>query len=60
MDEQQEKIEETTPEVEETPVYIPRPAWQIWLARLCLVLFWVLSSYTISTWREVTDENSWY
>ena len=39
MDEQQEKIEETTPEVEDTPVYIPRPAWQIWHARLGLVLF---------------------
>ena len=24
---------------EEAPAYIPRPAWQVWLARVCLVLF---------------------
>ena len=38
MDEQ-EKIEETTPAAEETPAYIPRPKWQVWMARICLVLF---------------------
>ena len=24
---------------EETPGYVPRPAWQVWLARVALVLF---------------------
>ena len=23
----------------ETPGYVPRPAWQVWLARVALVLF---------------------
>jgi hypothetical protein len=42
MDEQKENIpEEELPEIqeEEKPVYIPRPMWQVWLARVCLVLF---------------------
>ena len=45
MDENMEKqntAEETPVEntpAEETPVYIPRPKWQVWLARVCLVLF---------------------
>ena len=54
MDEQKENVlpeqEEMTPETpaeecapevleEEKPVYIPRPMWQVWGARVCLVLF---------------------
>ena len=42
MDEQKENIpEEELPEIqeEEQPVYIPRPMWQVWMARVCLVLF---------------------
>ena len=42
MDEQKENIpEEELPEVpaEEKPVYVPRPMWQVWLARVGLVLF---------------------
>lgn len=32
-----EKLEQA-PE-EETPQYVPRPAWQVWSARIALVLF---------------------
>ena len=42
MDEQKENIpEEELPEIqeEEKPVYVPRPMWQVWMARVCLVLF---------------------
>ena len=44
MEEQKDDIlpeEETTPEVqaEETPAYIPRPKWQVWGARVALVVF---------------------
>ena len=42
MDEQKENIpEEELPEtpVEEKPVYVPRPIWQVWMARVGLVLF---------------------
>ena len=37
---EEEKTEET-PAVEETPKegYVPRPAWQVWGARVALVLF---------------------
>ena len=37
-----EQIPEEVPAAEtpeEAPAYIPRPAWQVWLARVCLVLF---------------------
>ncbi len=30
---------EQLPEEEERNVYVPRPRWQVWLARVCLVLF---------------------
>ena len=30
---------EQTPEEEVRDAYVPRPRWQVWLARLCLVLF---------------------
>ena len=31
-----------TEEINETPTYVPRPAWQVWGARICLVLFLLL------------------
>ena len=41
MDEMENKElqEQDEPAVEETPKYIPRPAWQVWFARVALVLF---------------------
>jgi len=27
---------------EETTAYVPRPAWQVWLARVALVLFLII------------------
>ncbi|MBR2310686.1 MAG: hypothetical protein IKA47_09185 [Oscillospiraceae bacterium] len=33
-----EEIPEETP-AEETPAYVPRPVWQVWLARVALVAF---------------------
>ena len=33
-----EELNDLTPE-EEQPSYTPRPVWQIWLARIGLVLF---------------------
>ena len=38
IENQEELPAEQTP-AEETPVYMPRPAWQVWLARIGLVLF---------------------
>ena len=38
-----ENQEELQPEIqEETPKYVPRPAWQVWTARIALVLFILL------------------
>ena len=36
----EETVEEIidSPETEETPVYVPRPAWQVWAARIGLVI----------------------
>lgn len=31
--------EETTPAQPEKPHYVPRPAWQVWAARIALVIF---------------------
>lgn len=43
MDEQlnnnPEEIPEEETQAEETPAYVPRPMWQVWGARVCLVLF---------------------
>ena len=44
MDEQKDDIlpeKDAAPEVqtEDTPAYIPRPKWQVWMARVALVLF---------------------
>lgn len=30
---------EEAPAEEPQEAYLPRPAWQVWLARICLVLF---------------------
>ncbi len=38
--ENQEEMEQAFEE--ETPKYLPRPAWQVWAARIGLVLFIVL------------------
>ena len=44
---EEEKINET-PETEEEG-YIPRPAWQVWAARIGLVLFLIFVAYQISS-----------
>lgn len=36
--EENENLEQQ-PSEEEQKGYVPRPGWQVWLARLCLVLF---------------------
>ena len=41
MDENMEK-QPAEAAVEETGSYIPRPAWQVWLARVALVLFIII------------------
>ena len=33
------KNDATNPEQPQQEVYTPRPAWQVWLARIALVLF---------------------
>ena len=42
--EQNEPLEQEMEQAmaEETPKYVPRPAWQVWLARISLVLFVLL------------------
>ena len=37
LQEQEEELEQQLQQ--ETPKYIPRPAWQVWGARIALVLF---------------------
>ena len=39
-----EIMEKQNPEgsAEETGSYVPRPAWQVWLARVALVLFIII------------------
>ena len=43
MDQQEqqnrEPLEDTLPQESEPTGYVPRPLWQVWLARICLVLF---------------------
>lgn len=34
-----EELENQQPLEEDQPVYVPRPAWQVWGARIALVLF---------------------
>ena len=33
-----ERLDEQLTQEEQQP-YVPRPQWQVWLARICLVLF---------------------
>ena len=40
MDENQEKQSQEA--VEETKAYVPRPLWQVWCARVALVLFIII------------------
>ena len=40
MEENQEKKAPTEPE--ETTLYVERPAWQVWCARVALVLFIII------------------
>ena len=40
MDENQEKQPQEA--VEETTAYVPRPVWQVWCARVALVLFIII------------------
>ena len=40
MEEKQEKQPRET--AEETTGYVPRPAWQVWCARVALVLFIII------------------
>ena len=45
-----EHFNQETPEPEQT--YVPRPAWQIWLARIALVVFILfLIMYYINIFR---------
>lgn len=39
---EEERKESPLPEEHEQPVYIPRPKWQVWGARIALVLFILL------------------
>ena len=36
------RMEPQTTDEQESPVYIPRPKWQVWGARICVVLFILL------------------
>ena len=38
MDEQRDEIQETQQQPEQKP-YVPRPTWQVWLARIGLAVF---------------------
>lgn len=40
--------ENTDPEQEQQEHYVPRPAWQVWLARVGLVLFLAFVAYQIA------------
>ena len=46
MDNQNEQI---LPESEEQEGYTPRPMWQVWGARIALVLFLIFVAYQILT-----------
>ena len=36
---EQTHLDEQPQVTPEQPVYVPRPRWQVWLARICLALF---------------------
>ena len=42
-------------EKRETPGYVPRPAWQVWAARVGLVLF-----VALMVWEMVRMAKGWY
>ena len=42
MDNNMEKQPEMTAAQEENTGYVPRPAWQVWAARVALVLFIII------------------
>ena len=39
--------ETVTPEAEQPQQYVPRPAWQVWAARVALALFLIFVIYQI-------------
>ena len=41
MEENRNETQEQIPE-QETPAYRPRPAWQVWAARIGLVIFIII------------------
>ena len=48
MEEKNEQFETQEPEVQEqTESYVPRPMWQVWGARIALVLFLIFVAYQI-------------
>ena len=50
MEEKNEQFEQEQPEIQEQKeVYVPRPMWQVWGARIGLVLFLIFVAYQILT-----------
>ena len=48
MEEKKEQFETEQTEVQEQPEgYVPRPMWQVWGARIALVLFLIFVAYQI-------------
>ena len=48
MEEKNEQFEQEQPEVlEQKESYAPRPMWQVWGARIALVLFLIFVAYQI-------------
>ena len=48
MEEKNEQFETQEPEVQEQKEsYVPRPMWQVWGARIALVLFLIFVAYQI-------------
>ena len=42
MEENKENLPQNEAATEKTTGYVPRPAWQVWLARVALVLFIII------------------
>ena len=42
MEENKENLPQNEAATEGTTGYVPRPAWQVWLARVALVLFIII------------------
>ena len=50
MEEKNEQFEQEQPEIQkQKEVYVPRPMWQVWGARIGLVLFLIFVAYQILT-----------